>query len=834
MIAMTSNAVLQDVVVVAAPVTIKGDTIEYNAGSFKVNKPNAVVEDLLKKLPGVEVESDGTIKANGQEVKRILVDGKQFFSNDPKLASKNLQADMVNKVQVFDKKSDKSEFTGFDDGNSEPTINLTLKNDKRTGVFGKAGAGYGTDNRYQANANINSFKKGEQLSFIGQANNVNQQGFSIMDALNFSGGAPMMGGGRGGTVIVSGGSGLNTNTGGNNTQGITTTQAAGVNYNNFKNSKLDFTSSYFFNGTQLDNDYETRRETSVGDSMQLYTEPGSSARDNYNHRFNMGIDWKIDSFNSLKITPSFTWQNTNTAAQKTYTTFGTKGEKLLQGVNDTYNKSQGYNASATALYRHRFARKGRTFSAQVNIGHNASDADGGQYTYNDYTNNGAGGRRDSVLNQQNTTAATALNSGISLSYTEPVSRRSLIEFSAYHNFNTNTTDRKTYDYDSTTAGYSKLNERLTNFFDNDYKYSGTGINYKENRTGWNYTIGATLQYAELSSLEQGKTEAITQQFLNVLPSANLQIGKNRYRNFRAFYNGATRNPSVAQLQPVENISDPLNITRGNPNLKQEFTNNLRLNWSSFDPYTMKSFFLFGNLRQSINAIVNSDSVGMNGARLTTYENADGVFSSNANVAIGLPIKMGGTRANLNLSTGLGYSQNINLLNGEENKIVNANISQRVSASYNYKELFDVSLGGSVLWNRAKYSLQPSQNTNYFTYTANVETNWYLPHNFIIGTNVDFTANTGRAEGYNNVFTLLNAYVAKQFLKNKRGELRLYAFDILNQNTGVSRYANGNYVEDTRYTVLQRYATLTFTYSLSKFGNLGGGGGPRMMMIGGPR
>lgn len=820
-IPMTSNATLAEVTVLAAPVAIKGDTVEFNANSFKVAKPNAVVEDLLKRLPGVEVDKDGNIKANGQDVKRILVDGKQFFGNDPKLATKNLQADMVNKVQVFEKKSDKSEFTGFDDGNAEPTINLTLKNDKRQGVFGRTSAGYGTSDRYQANGNLNSFKKGQQVSVIGQANNTNQQGFSLTDALSFGGGNAGGGGGRGITSLIGGG---------NNQQGITATQAIGGNFNHFKNPKLDFNSSYFFNGTQLRNDYDLQRLSFVGDTTQLYREPGSNARNNNNHRINMSMDWRIDSSNSIKIVPSITFQETENNTEKKYNTYGQSGGVLTNGSTSTQSSNSGYNLNTTALWRHKFPRAGRTFSTQFSFGRNISDGSGNQLTVNTQYKGNAVNRIDSI-NQINTSRAVAGNFGVDVSYTEPMSRRSLMEFNAFYRSNNSTNDRKTFDYNRATGNYDRPNFRLTNFFDNEYEYAGGGVTFKENFTGWNFSIGARAQQATLRSLVQGKTEPISQSFFNILPSAQIQIGKNRYRNFRLFYNGNTQNPSVTQLQPIEDISDPLNITRGNPNLKQAFSNNFRINYNSFDPYTMKSFFLFANARQVFNAITSSDSIGVFGGRYTTYDNVNGNYNLNANMNIGLPVKLGETRANVNLSTGAGTSRTVNLLNKKENRIINLNLSQRVSINYSFKELFDIGFGGSVAWNRARYSLQPVQNTNFYTYTADFETNWYLPKNFTIGSDIAFNANTGRAAGFNQQFTLWNAYIAKSVMKNKRGEIRLRANDILNQNTGLNRTTTGNYVEDTRFTVLRRYFMLSLTYNLSKLGGIMGNA-PRMMRMGG--
>ncbi|CAN5422041.1 TonB-dependent receptor [soil metagenome] len=826
-IAMTSVSTLKDVEVTAAPIVIRGDTIEYNAASFKVNKPNAVVEDLLKKLPGVEVDKDGKITANGQEVKSVLVDGKQFFANDPKLATKNLQADMVNKVQVFDKKSDKSDFTGFDDGNSEPTINLTLKNDNRTGVFGKVSAGVGTEGHYQANANVNKFKKGEQLSFIGQANDINQQGFNLMDALSFSGGPS-----GGGMNMMNGSSGLNINGMSGTTQGITATQAAGLNYNNFKNSKLDFTNSYFYNGTQLNNDYTTRRESFVGDSTQLYIEPGSNQKNNYNHRLNLGLDWKIDSFNSIKITPSITYQNTKTNTQKTYSAIGPKGNILTDGLSNTTYDNTGYNFSTTALWRHRFAKKGRTFSTELKVGRNESNADGTQYIVNNQFVNGGGFRND-TLNQQSVTDVVAGSYSANISYTEPVSKRSLVEFNAWYNHNDNQSNKTTYDHDLHTGALT-INNRLTNFFDNEYNYKGAGINYRENRKGWNYMVGTKFQLSELVSLLQGSKDKISQSFFNLLPNAQLQISKNRYRNFRLNYTGTTTQPSIAQLQPVEDISDPLNITIGNPDLKQSFNNNLRISYNSFDPYTMKSFFVFVTGKQTFNAIVNNDSLGAFGGKKTTYDNVDGVYNINANMAIGLPLKIGATKAKINFNTYASYAHNINLLNNVVNNINSVNLSENVSLNYTFKELFDIGAGGGVNWNQAKYSLQKTQNTNYVSYSGTFDFNIYLPKGFTLMTDVDYTANTGRAAGYNSNFTMWNASVAKSFLKNNKGELRFGVNDILNQNTGLSRSTNGNYIEDIRYTVLKRYAILKFTYSLNKFGNIGGSrGGPQIMMMGRP-
>ncbi|MES2775422.1 MAG: TonB-dependent receptor [Bacteroidota bacterium] len=802
-IPMTSNADLGGVIVTANPVSIKGDTVEYNAGSFKT-KPNANVEELLKKLPGVTVDKDGTIKSNGQEIKKIMVDGKQFFADDPKLASKNLQADMVNKVQVYEKKSDKSEFTGFDDGNSEPTINLTLKADKRVGLFGKVSAAGGTKERYDGSANLNSFKKGEQISFVGQLNNINKQGFGMMDFLN------------GGGAF------------GGSSQGITTTRAAGLNYNNFKNKNIDFTSSYFFNGTSLQNETNSYMQTNVGDSVQLRTQPGSTRRDNNNHRINMGMDWKIDSFNSIKISPSISFQNTETNNQSTFNTVGPKGTVLSNGLNNSNNTSSGYNLGVTALLKHRFLKKGRTASAEIRVGKNVNDGEGNQYSIN---NNYTGFGRLDTINRQNTSESTTNTYSVNVSYTEPMSKRSILEFNAYRNNNSSNSDKRTYNFNKSTGLYDIPNVGLSNIFDNDFTNTGAGINYRENRKTWNYALGVALQQSELSSLLQGKTTPISQKFFNVLPNAQLQIKPNNYQNFRVNYRGSNNQPSISQLQPFVDSTNLTAIRVGNPNLRQEFTNNLRVNYNIFDPYTQKSFFVSVNGSQTFNKIVNNDSLFRSGNRKTTYNNVNGVYNLNANMANGFPIKIAKIKANLNLSTNASLSHNINILNNEQNEIDNYSVGENISFNYTYKELFDIGFGAGLNWNKVTYSKQPTQNSNFFTQNYSIDNSWYIPGGITLTNEVDYTINSGRAAGFNPRIALWNASLAKGILKDNKGELKLSVYDLLNQNTGVTRNTTSNYIEDQTYTVLKRYFMLTFTYNLSKFA-AGMPGMNRMMRMGG--
>jgi hypothetical protein len=797
-IEMQSSSMLDNVVVRAKPVQVKGDTVEFNATSFKSNKPNAVVEDVLKKIPGVEIDEDGVIKVGGKEVKKILIDGKVFFANDPKLASKNLRADIINKIQVFEKRSDKSEFTGFDDGSGEPTINLTLKPDKRKGMFGKATVGVGNDGYYRSNGNINRFDKGEQLSFTGQANNINQQGF----------GAANGGGGFGGA-------------GG---RGLTSTQAAGVNYNNFKNTKLDFNSSYFFNHSRSNNSSSTRRETYLGDSTQVYSSPTNSVRDNYNHRLNLSADWKIDSANSIKIMPNISYNTNENNSQREYNTVGPKGTILSDGFTNSNSSNRGYDIGATILWRHKFGKKGRTLSAELRGGNRENTGEGSQYTVNTLLQNDGSYKID-TLDQRNNSVSGSKSYGISANYTEPLGKRSVVEFNAYHNHNADYNDKNTYDFNQANGAYDIENVKLTNHFKNSYFNSGTSVNYRENFGGWNYMIGARMQHSQLSSLLQGKTEAITQSFFNVLPTAQLQIGKGRFKNFKLNYNGNTGQPNVRQLQPVADITDPLNIVRGNPDLKQSFTNNVNLNYNIINPGNSRSFMINMGGWQTLNAIVNNDSVGAGGGKSTTFNNVNGVFGFWGDMNFGIPIKISDSKINLNFNTNGSYNRNINLQNDLQNVNQNINLSERVSVSAAYKEWLDVSIAGRVGWSNAQYSLNKNFGTNYFNYSSSFDCNMRLPKGFLVASNISYNASTGRAAGYNTQFTLWNASFGKSLFAQKQGEVRISVNDLLNQNTGIIRNSNGNSLEDTRFNVLKRYFMLSFTYNLNKFG-MGGGNGDR--------
>jgi len=821
---MTDLKSMNSVTVVSKrpPVVMNNDTLEFNTENFRT-QPNAVVEELLKKLPGVTVDADGTVKVNGETVNRVLVNGKEFFTGDPKLATKNLNADAVDKVQVFDKKSDRAEFTGVDDGNSQKAINLQLKKDRNHALFGRVVAGAGSNERFDAQTNINKFNGDQQISFLGMANNTNKQGFSISDVLNFTGELSKGMRNGGGITIRTGSSdngGLPVTGLGQNQQGVATTYAGGANFNDtWNNKKTDVNGSAVMSDIHLLTDRSTNRQYLYPGNNYNYISSSSGVRDIKQQRFNMSFDSKIDSFTSFKIVPAIAFQQQNSISNSSSSSAtNITNAKLNSGFNNSTTNADGYTFTNDMLFRRRLKKKGRTISADLNMNYNNSNQTG---TLNTKTTYYPGGLpADSIVNQTNSNKANTLNIGGNVVYTEPLGKRSLLEFSAFASSTVGESDKKSFDYNNTSGKHDLANQLLTNNFKNTYFYSGGSINLRSNQRMFNYTLGASLQASSLESINQTYSTSLKQSFTDVLPNANLQYKFNTYRNLRFDYRSSTQQPSTSQLQPIRNISDPLNVVTGNPDLKRTFSHNFSLNYTAVDPVTQRNFFAFFNASVNMNAIVTADSVYSNGSRLSKPVNVNGTSSVFGNLSYGFPIRS--LRSRFDLSLGMNYNHNISFLNGAENVIDNLGINPSFNWNFSIDNAIDISANAGLRISQAKYSLQPILNNNYMTQVYGMDMTNYLPWGIVLNNNFNYTINTGRADGYNTQIPFWNASVAKSFLKNKRAEVKVSAFDLLDRNIGSSHNVNQNYIEDLRYNVLQRYFLVSFTFALNKAGKQAGG------------
>ena len=827
--------VLEEVVLAAEapPVTLINDTIQYNAGSFKV-QPNANVEQLLKKLPGIKVEKDGTIKAQGEKVNKVLVDGKEFFGNDPKIATKNLPADAVDKVQVYDKQSDQAQLTGFEDGNYEKTINLKLKKDKKKGLFGKVTAGLGNKERYEGKFNINSFKGARQFSAIGMANNTNAEGFSFMDILNFTGELARMqrGAGGGGNVNISINSNdaasMGMNTGGN--RGINIASGGGLNYNNIIGNKLDLQSNYFYNNLNPRQEGHIQRQYFLPDSSYFYDQNAYSNNNNIGHRLNLNALYQADSMNSIRIMPSLNFQETDNASQTDYRTMSEEKMLTNEGYSNTSSKTHGYNFRNDIIWRKKFARRGRTFSLSLQTSFNNSNGNGTLSSINTFYNpNGSLFKRD-TLNQRSTTHENLKSYNARAVYTEPLWRRSLLELSVSKSDSRNVAEKLTYDYNKANGKYDQVNNFLSNDFENNYGYTNAGVRFRTQKKKYNYSFGATWQRAELEGkiISGIKDSLISKVFRNILPNARFQYNFSKFKSFAINYNGATNQPSMQQLQPVPDNSDPLNIREGNPDLKQEFIQTVQGNLNLLSPYKNKNLFMMFYVQATSNKIVNYDTLTQLGVKRTRPVNVNGVYNVSTNISYSFPVRF--LKGSVELSHNGGIFKTKQFINGVVNNIRTASFGPSVRLDMNPKDKINIGVDYGINYNKTKYSLQSSLNTNYLSQDIGASIDWELPKGFFFGTDFTYTINSQRAAGFNTKVPLWNASISKQMLKFNRGELKFSARDLLNRNIGISRNTNNNYIEDSRVLTLRQFFLLSFTYSLSKTGlnNTGGGGMMRVI------
>lgn len=825
---LTDIKYLKEVVVTAKrpPIEMKNDTLEFNTENFKT-QPNAVVEDLLKRLPGVTIDADGTVRVNGQKINRVLVNGREFFTGDPKMATKNLDADAVDKVQLFDKKSAQSEFTGFDDGKSEKAINLKLKKDRDNAVFGRVTAAKGDENRYSAKTNINKFKGEKQISFIGMANNVNEQGFSMSDIMNFSGDlnrALRNGGGSTTTIRTNVGGddkyGLPVSGMGQNQQGIATTIAGGANYNNrSKNKKTDINGSIVASDVRLFTEKLTNRNNLFPTNPFDFNSTSTKQRNGQQQRANFDIDHKIDSFHSLKITPQITYQQGQVNSFTNYLS-ATKGNiKLNDGFTNEVNNTSAVNFSNSILFRKKFRKKGRTLSTSVDIDYNQSKLNGFLNTENIIYSPTT---QFQSINQQNLKNANTFGLGVNASFTEALDRKTLFQIIGYYNYNNGESNATTYDFNAATNSYSFLNTTLTNTFKNMYNYGGATLYLKRNTKHVNVSIGASLQNAVLIAKNLTQGTEVKQNFTDWLPNASFQFKLPKNNNINVAYNTSTQQPSTQLLQPIPNISDPLNIFVGNPTLKRTYMHNVSLTYNNINIVKGSNIFFIGSYNVMNNAIVYDNVIQPNGIRITTPRNANGVTNLFASLNLGKPIKKLKSRFGVDVS--FSHNSGIGFVNTQENNIVNTTFSNKLSWTFILDKVVDIIASGRINFSKATYSLQPQLNNNFTQSSVGVEMINYLPWKLNLRTEFNYITNTGRSDGFNASIPLLNMSVAKSFLKNSRGELKFSVSDVLNKNLGVNRTANGNFIEDVRYNVLQRFFMLSFSYSLHKSGGSNPSGG----------
>lgn len=810
------------------PVTVKRDTIEFNASSFKT-KTNANVEDLLKKLPGVEVDTDGTVKAQGEEVQRVTVDGREFFGRDPKLATRNLPADAIEKVQVFDKKSDQAVFTGIEDGQREKTINLELKEEKRNGAFGNVMAGAGSSDRFQAKASINKFSKGKQLSFLGMGNNINEQGFSMGEFMNFTGGSQqMLGGGGGATTIQIGGNNQSVplNTGGRQS-GIMTNYAGGLNFNQDLSKNTILTSNYFYNRLDQNITKQTHRVNYLpNDSSYFYDEKSVQLNGSDNHRVNVNLDHKIDSSNSIKSTNSFAYSNLEQHSETAGRTTTTDGVLQNESVRKNFNAQTNANLNSTLLLRHRFAKKGRNFSTNLTLGLSDIQSNGNQQSINQYY---SGTPETKEIIQTNTQKSGNQSYGATFSYTEPLGGRKYLEGNYMFRTNNNQVDRQVFDEKN---GQQILNNQLTNKYSSVYIYNRPGLNFRLNREKFNLIAGVSWQNTQLNGNLITKGVKIDRKFENFLPSMHFNYDFSSTQHLRLDYETSMQEPTIQQLQPVIDNSDPLNIITGNPALNPAYQHRVSANFTKFDPGKFINLFAFLTATYGTNSIVNAQTVNEKFVRVTTPVNVKDNLNLNANINFGFPIRPLKSRFTIG-PTG-SYSRGINVLNLQESHTWQETMGGTVRYNYTFSDIVTLDLSANLSHQETRYEFNTQNNQVYFNKTYSAELNINFLKNYQFNTSYDYYIYNSQTTSYSQTIPIWNMAISRFLLKNRTGELKVGVNNALDYSLSVSQTATANYLQQQVTNNLGRYYMVSFTYLINKQLNPMGAGrrgaGGRMMMI----
>ncbi len=825
------SRLLDQVIVQGQQIRVKqsGDTTEFNAGAFKTN-PDANAEDLISKMPGVTSEG-GTVKVQGEEVRQVLVDGKPFFGEDPSAALKNLPAEIIDRIQVFDRLSDQSQFTGFDDGQGQKSINIITKSGKNTGHFGKVYAGYGTDDRYTAGGNINIFNGDQRISIIGLSNNINQQNFSTEDLMGVSSGGSG-GGGRGRGSAGGGGRsfGRSGGSGGGSNDflvgqqgGITATNSLGINYSDTWGKKINVSGSYFLNTTQNDNETVLAREFfTTADSGLNYEENSITSNRNANHRVNFRFNYTIDSANSLLITPRLSIQNNS--YQTNLTGSSSMAGQVLTGniINNNRSDNLGYNFNNDILYRRRFTKKGRTLSANIGTQLNGRNGESAVYSLNEYSD-----ADNTLLDQQSDLTTSGYTLSGNITYTEPVGDKSQVMINYNPSFTENSSDKETFNSNPVDYDYTIFDTTLSNKYENTYTTHRGGLSYRFNDTKASFMIGANMQHAQLDGIQFFPYAfQLRQSFTNVLPQTMFNYKFGQGQNLRLMYRTATNAPSVTQLQQVPDITNPLLLKTGNSNLTQDYTHTMIMRYGKTNTTNAHSMFFFTNASYTndyigsetiipTNDSVFSDNITIRrGSQLTRPVNLDGYWNTRSFFTYGLPLNF--IKSNLNINTGFNFRRTPSLVNGQSNYSNNYTPSAGIVVSSNISERLDFTFSYNGNYNIVRNTLQQQTDNSYYSHLASLRINWLLQERIVLNSSLDHNMYAGLNQDFDQQFLLWNAYVGYKFLKDRSLEARISVYDLLNQNQSINREITDTYLEDSRTRVLTQYFMFSLTYTLRNF------------------
>ncbi|MFN5422200.1 MAG: outer membrane beta-barrel protein, partial [bacterium] len=734
------------------------------------------------------------------------VNGKDFFSGDPKAATQQLSADMIDKVQVIDDYGDLANASGIKDGEPEKIINLQLKKDRNRGVFSRSVVGGGSHDRYQATTNLNVFNNEKQLSVFGGSNNNNTSTFNV------DGGSVSAAGGN------TGGRAFQVRIGGNNQsgiggeEGIRTSNALGLNFrNDFKEKKGSIYGNYSYSTRNTDVQRDVASQNFFQNTKFLNHQLTESLEKLNRHRASLNLEWNIDSFNYIKFVPEFNARISDNRAFSAFDYVLNDADTTSVGTNNDRSTSNNPSFSGNLIYNRKFRKRGRNFSMNLNGGYNTTD--GHSNKLNNTSTLLPFLLLDS-LNQYVLTDNRSNNASVRFNYSEPIMKDRYLDLIYQYGKTSTSNNRATYLINN--FGVQEFSDLLSNAFETDFFNQRIGANIRTVKKKYNYSLGVSAQPVNQIGYSITRDSAYSPiKRLNLLPAANFAYNFTRNKTLRFFYNGNARQPTFAQLQPVKDVSNPQYQVQGNPLLKPEQSHNLSLSFNNLNFLTGQTFFLGTNFNLTQNQIVNNTiRINNAGSQLTTYNNVNGNYTASGFYNFSKPwsnrtyiLSINGTAV---------FNNNISFIDGQQNEGRNLLLSQGAKFEYNLKEWLELDLGARYGLNRVRYTLPGQQNVDYSSWVITNNSRIDIPGGWVFRHDLEYIINVGLSSSVNQNITLLNASFEKTILKKKNGIIRISGFDILNQNKSIARTVNGNNILDTRVNRLTQYFMLTFIYRFNKF------------------
>lgn len=800
----SSEIVLDEINISPSSIQVRGDTLEFDAKKY-VTQEFADADELVKQIPGVEIDEDGNVKAQGEAVNKIIIDGREFFSTDPKVALKNLPADVIAKVQIIDDKTEQAKFSGFDDGKRMKVINIVTKPDKRKSYFGKISGGAGPDHKYAVNTQITKMNPKRQYSIDINTNNVNQP----------NGFAP-----RG-------------NIRGRTGQGVTTRFNAGFNYlDRFLNDRLDFNTNYTYNYTDNSVISQNKTEFTAGNrANQINNQQQDGSTYTNNHALSLRANWKIDSIQKLDFEPNFSYQSNDRNSYSDGNTLLNLVETLNSSTRRNKSFGENFNWGGDLTYMRRLNKPGRTISLNVNSSFSTNKSHAANYALNSYYKNGIFNRIDTVDNRNYTVGD---NNGLrsKIAYTEMFGKYSRLQGNYTFRNTARYSDRKTYEFLSETGQLGELKNRLSNEFRNDFVYHSGGISYLFNRKdSLRFQVGLDYQTAVQVNDKLFPNALTTRSHFNsLLPNLNFQYNFNKDTRLEVRYNAKTNTPSIEQLQDFIDNQNPLRISSGNPNLKQEYDHNLVLQFRSINKVSGRSFtsdFTADFIQNKIsNTIFTTDSAFSitedvtlgPGGQFIKPANFNGVYNLKWHNSLGYRIEP--LKLNINLNNNMYFNQNYTLLNLEKVNAETYGMSQRIGVNTAFSKEVVVGLDYNGNLSFSKNSATEKSNYSVYKHTVSNSIALTLLKTWTFNSTFNYLYNGSILNSSSTTSLLWNVSLGKKLFKRRNAEINLTVFDIFNDNKNINQQVNDLWVRVSQSNAITRYAMLSFTYHIRGLGKGG--------------